>query len=154
MPTTIGRSETEVLADLVELTASPGYVHAIAFICHRDNLVMYSDELNPEDMAPLFSNDRLLRTEITTLLGFMVRQYLDMSVPTVAVLGELVARTDTLMLELHHALSRPMMSSLNDQTMSASSTGAAWDGMYMREPIFYGGESAYSFQYRDLLPAK
>lgn len=154
MPSPIGRSEAEVLADLIELTASPGYVHAIAFICHRDNLVMYNDELNPDDMAPLFSNDRLLRTEITTLLGLMVRQDLDMSVPTVEVLGELVARTDTLMLELHHALSRPMMSALKDQAMSASNTGAAWNGMSMREPIFYGTESAYSFQYRDLLPLK
>lgn len=154
MPTPIDRSETEILADLVELTASSGYVHAIAFICHRDNLVMYKDELNPDDMALLFSNDRLLRTEITTLLGLMVRQDLDMSMPTLKVLGELVARTDTLMLELHQALSRPMMSALKDQAMSASSRGAAWDAMSMREPIFYGAESAYSFQYRDLLPAK
>lgn len=154
MPTPVGRTETEVLADLVQLTASPGYVHAIAFICHRDNLVLYRDELNPKDMAHLFTNDRLLRTEITTLLGLMVRQALDMSVPTVEVLGYLVERTDTLMLELHHALSRPMLSSLTAQAVSGSTAEIGWDGMSMREPIFYGTESAYSFQYRDLLPTK
>lgn len=154
MATPVGRTETEILADLVELTGSPGYVHAIAYICHRDNLVRYREELSPDDMAPLFSSDRLLRTEITTLLGFMVRQALDMSVPTVEVLGELVGRTDSLMLELHHALSRPMMSALMGQAMGESNAVAGWDGMSMREPIFYGAESAYSFQYRDLLPAK
>lgn len=154
MPTPVGRTETEILADLVELTASPGYVHAIAFICHRDNLVLYRDELNPNDMAHLFSNDRLLRTEITTLLGLMVRQVLDMTVPTLDALGELVGRSDALMLELHHALSRPMISTLTAQAVSGSTVEAGWGGMSMREPIFYGTESAYSFQYRDFLPAK
>lgn len=28
------------------------------------------------------------------------------------------------------------------------------NGAALREPIFYGGESAYSFQYRDFSPAK
>ena len=61
------RTESEVFADLVELAASPGYVYAIAFICHRDNLVVYLGELSPDNMAPLFSSERLMRTEITTL---------------------------------------------------------------------------------------
>ncbi|MGF6391878.1 YecA family protein [Pseudomonas plecoglossicida] len=148
------RTESEVFADLVELAASPGYVYAIAFICHRDNLVVYLGELSPDNMAPLFSSERLMRTEITTLLGLMVRKTLDLKVPTVEALSGLVARTDALMLELHHALSHPMFSAMREQAMGGSDKEAAWDGMSMREPIFYGTESAYSFQYRDLLPAK
>jgi len=154
MTATASRTEVEVFADLAELTASPGYVHAIAFICHRDNLVVFREELNPDDMARLFSNKRLMRTEITTLLGLMVRQSLDLSVPTVETLAALVSRTDELMLELHETLSRPMLASVMTQTTSGSRGEAGWDGMSMREPIFYGTESAYSFQYRDLLPDK
>lgn len=154
MTAPVTRTEIEIFADLGELTASPGYVHAIAFICHRDNLIVFRKELKPDDMTPLFSNERLMRSEISTLLGLMVRHPLDLSVPTTETLQDLVSRTDRLMAELHDALSIPMFTAAISQAASGSGSEVVWDGMSMREPIFYGSESAYSFQYRDLLPDK
>lgn len=56
-----GRSESGVFADLGVLTAKPGYVHAIAYICHRDNLVAFQDEYTASDLGELYgpkgSND-------------------------------------------------------------------------------------------------
>lgn len=148
------RSETDVSADLAKLTASHGYVHAIAQICQRDNLVIYNKELKSSDMEKMFGYNRLIRTEVTTLLGLMMRQPLEVTLPSPNAIEVYVARTDELMEELHHALSRPMHATLQASLRAGNKADDIWQGEVMREPIFYGGESAYSFQYRDLLPEK
>ena len=67
------RSEKDIFNDLAALCASPGYVHAIAYFCYRDHVVGFGDELKAEDYSKLFSMDRLIRTEISTLIGLMLR---------------------------------------------------------------------------------
>ena len=67
------RSEVEVFADLSELCRSDGYVHALAYLCFHNNIVGYSEELRPEDMARLLSTEGLIRTEISTLIGLMIQ---------------------------------------------------------------------------------
>jgi len=71
------RSEAEVFEELGALTALPGYVHAMAGICYRDNLVSFQGEHKPSDLEHLFDRKRLNRNEITTLLGLLLRQPLD-----------------------------------------------------------------------------
>lgn len=104
-----GRSESEVIAELVTLTSQPGYVHAVAKICYRDNLVTYQDEYSASDLDKLFNPERLIRTEITTLLGLMMRQPLDLSLPAPSVVLDYVSRSDELMEELHQAMNSPIL---------------------------------------------
>jgi hypothetical protein len=144
------RSETEVFVDLAALTTSPGYVHAVAEICYRDNMIVYQKEMTATDQAKLFGKDRLIRTEISTLLGLMAREQLDLTLPSSDVVRDYVERTDRLMAELHTAIGRPMV----DVMRSVQTDADLWRGEAYREPIFYGGESAYSFQYRDLVTEK
>jgi hypothetical protein len=148
------RNEAEVLADLATLTTSPGYAHAIAEICQRDNVVYYGEEIKPSDMDSMFGYGRLIRTEITTLIGLMVRKPLDLTLPPTDAIKAYVVRTDALMEELHHALAQPMHAAMQAKIAAGQKEDDIWRGEVMREPIFYGGESAYSFQYRDLLLEK
>ena len=67
------RSEQEVFDELAGVCQRPGFPHAIAAFCYRDNIVGYSDELKGEDYAKMFSSNRLIRTEISTLIGLMAR---------------------------------------------------------------------------------
>jgi hypothetical protein len=67
------RSEEEIFDELELLCGSPGYVHALAFLCFRDNMVGFGDALTLEDIQEMFSPDRLIRTEISTLFGLLVR---------------------------------------------------------------------------------
>ena len=76
------RSEQEIFDDLAVLCSPQGFIHAVAFICFRDTIVSYSDELKAEDMAQLFLKSRLLRTEVTTLTGLMMRSPIDFILPT------------------------------------------------------------------------
>ena len=48
------RAEQEIFDELVGLCASPGYAHAVAYFCFRDNMIQYSGEMKAEDMRHLF----------------------------------------------------------------------------------------------------
>lgn len=148
------REESVILQDLAKLAWSPGYVHAVAHICHRDNIIHINGKLKPSDMDHLFSGERLIRTELTTLIGLMVKQPLDLTPQQVDVIEGYVKRTDALMEELHNSMSYPMFAAMFEAVKTGSAPPNPWHGSAMREPIFYGAESAYAFQYRDFAPEK
>ncbi|TGN95657.1 preprotein translocase [Burkholderia sp. USMB20] len=148
------REESQILEDLAALAASPGYVHAVARICHRDNVIPIEGKLKSSDMDRLFSRERLIRTEVTTLIGLMAKKPLDLSPLPFDVIEGYVERTDVLMQELHNAMSYPMFAAMIEAVKGGTEPPDPWHGPGMREPIFYGTESAYTFQYRDLVPEK
>ena len=147
-------SEAEVFEDLATLTAQPGYVHAMAGICYRDNLVSFQGEHKPSDLEHLFDRKRLNRNEITTLLGLMLRHPLDLTEIDEATLRSYASRTDELMSELHDTMTSLMIGELMPQAQQGTAMSDFWKGAMMKEPIFYGTESAYSFQYRDFFAEK
>jgi hypothetical protein len=148
------REEPQIFEDLGKLAASPGYAHAVAHICHRDNVIHIKGKLTSSDMDRLFSRERLIRTELTTLIGLMVKKPLDLSPQPSDVVEAYVKRTDVLMNELHNSMSYPMFATMFEAVKAGINPPDPWRGPSMREPIFYGTESAYAFQYRDLVPEK
>ena len=54
------------------------------------------------------------------------------------------------MQELHQAMMAPANSIFMDVIKNKKDENPFTRGAFLREPIFYGGESAYDFQYRDL----
>jgi hypothetical protein len=109
------KTEQDIFDELATLCASPGYAHAIAYFCFRDNVIRCKDELKAEDYAKLYGNDRLIRTEISTLIGLMLRAPRDIAIPTQERLGEYVARTEALLEELHEAMNEPRRSAQSPQ---------------------------------------
>ncbi|MCD7080733.1 hypothetical protein LRQ11_18665 [Pseudomonas sp. MAFF 311095] len=148
------RSEADVIDDLAALAAKPGYAHAMAGICYRDNLVSFQGEHKSSDIEHLFDRKRLNRNEITTILGLMSRQPLDLTEVDEATLRSYASRTDELMSELHDAMTGLMIGELMPQAQQGIAISDIWKGAMMKEPIFYGTESAYSFQYRDFFAEK
>lgn len=148
------RSEAEVFKELINLTARPGYAHAIAGICHRDNFVSFQGEHKPSDLDHIFDRKRLNRNEISTVLGLMMRQPLDLSEVDEATLRGYAFRTDQLLGELHSALNGQVIGELAPQAQKGEVVEDFWQGPMMKEPIFYATESAYSFQYRDFFAEK
>lgn len=148
------REEQAIFDELEALCGSPGFIHAIAYVCFRDNFLSYSGEITPQDMQHLFSKDRLIRTETSTLIGLLLKHDIDYTRPEPHVEQAYVERAEALLKELHTAMS-PLRSGrfdpakLGDRDFNPFTQGEA-----LREPIFYGGESAYVFQYRDFAPAK
>jgi len=149
------RTEAEVFAELGALCQSDGYMHALGFLCFRDNIVRYAGEMRPKDMLPMFSSERLIRTEISTLVGLMLQGKMSVAMPSPDILQNYIDRTDSLLKELHKTFLPPMRLAVEEITKGS---GTGFDPMsrgdMLREAIFYSGESAYSFQYRDLAPRK
>lgn len=150
-PTT--RSEQEVFADLAALCCRPGYIHAVAHICFRDNIILHSGDMKEADLRKMFSPLRLIRTEINTLLGLMVKAEIDWSLPTPKLVQEYMDATEQLLEELHHCLSGEFWSGLTKEAVD-SGFDPFERGAVLREPIFYSGEAAYNFQYLDLAVRK
>lgn len=148
------RSEQEIFADLAALCVRPGYVHALAYICFRDNTIRFAGEMSEADMARLFDSSRLIRTEISTLIGLMVKADIDWELPTPQTLQEHSDTTERLLQELHDSMSSAVFDGLTVETATSGSFGPLRHGEAFREPIFYSGESAYSFQYFDLAARK
>ncbi len=150
------RTEQEIFDDLAELCAKPGYAHALAWMSLRDNYVTFDGLMDSEALAASYAPGRTVRTEFSTLLGLLIRQPIDLSEPTLAEIQVLFDRTGALLNELHERLGRPMWDSIIETAKAMQEKGAERSPSpftradVLREPIFYGGESAYSFQYRDM----
>ena len=149
------RNEQEVFDDLENLCSSPGYIHVLAYISLRDNFISYDVDLTSEAMAASYKPKRTIRTEFATLSGLMLKNSINFSLPAPFKMQEYIEKTHTLLEELHVCLNRPMIESLKRsflvkrEGLLINSTQPFRSGEELREPIFYGGESAYSFQYRD-----
>lgn len=148
------RSEQEIFDELASLCASPGYAHAVAYLCSRDNMIRYSGEMKAEDMQHLFSKSRLIRTETSTLIGLMLKSPIDYTLPAPPALEKYIESTEALLQEIHHAMSASFWQDIDPAKIAGKGFNPFTSGAALREPIFYGGESAYSFQYRDFSSAK
>lgn len=148
------RSEQEIFADLSRLCVRPGYVHALAYLCFRDNVIRYMGTMKEADMANMFSPSRLLRTEINTLLGLVVKAQIDWNVPAPKVVQEYIEESERLLEELHRRLTGDVFAGLTKEGLERGAIDPFSMGEFLREPMFYSGEGAYNFQYLDLAPRK
>jgi len=109
MNTRVERSEQEIFDELATVCVSPGFAHVIAYFYFRDHVIPFGDELKPEDYAKARpALERLIRTEISTLVGLMLRAPLDFTLPSPKRTQELIDSTEALLNELHEALQSPM----------------------------------------------
>jgi hypothetical protein len=143
------RSEQEVFEELAVLSRSPGYAHVIAYFCYRDNFIRFKKEMTSKDTENLFSAERLLRTEISTLMGLMVKSEVDFSLPDPATFHDLVTKTETLLAEIHECMKAVWLKDFDVTKVGDPEFKPMSGGESLREPMFYGGESAYAFQYVD-----
>lgn len=148
-PATPPRDEADILGELRQLCLTPGFAHVVAHVVVRDNFVFYQDEMKPEDMAHLFGFKRLIRTEVATLIGYMIQGGIEVFDLLPGDPSALLAKVEALLEELHRRLSWPMFGAGLENFIAAREQVET-----LREPIFYGGESAFNFQYRDFAVEK
>ena len=146
------RSEQEIFEDLASLCSSQGFIHAVAHICFRDNIVGFRDELRAEDMAQRFSQSCLIRAEVTTLIGLMMRAPIDFILPPPETVSGYIEHSEALLEELHQAMMNAAAKVIALEDATAPDFNPFTFGEFLREAIFYSAESAYTFQYCDLAP--
>ena len=151
----IKKSEANIFKELEELCTSSGYIHAIAYLCFRDNmLIMSGEEITVDDILNQYSDERLIRTEISTLLGLILKKDIDYTIPSPKSLQVYIDKTDTLLKELHKAMYEPAQDIFLDILKNKKDENPFIRGEFLKEAIFYSAESAYDFQYLDLFTKK
>lgn len=148
------RNESDVFNELENLCHSPGYIHAITYFCFRDNTIKYADEVKLEDVLQQFSMKRLVRTEISTLIGLVCKNNIDETLPSPDLMHDYISKTEHLLQELHQSMMSPLEVFFEAINSEDNKLNPFNSGVILRESIFYGGESAYYFQYRDLAEYK
>jgi hypothetical protein len=124
--------ENAIFRDLSAICTSPGYAHALAYLCFRDSVLRYSDEMSAEDMKHLFSGDQLIRTETSTLIGLMVQQEIEMSLPDAQTTQHYIDETERLLKELHESMLQPTMEDLRDALESGKKANPFEKGSALR----------------------
>ena len=147
------RTEQTVFDELASLCVSIGFIHALATICLRDTVVGFKNDLSSQELTSMRSRSRLIRTEITTLIGLTMRGPIDFSLPAPEVLSDYMQQAEALLEELHQTMLPPPPGRIVTESAPSAADQFTF-GTFLRESIFYGGESAYPFQYRDLAPRK
>lgn len=143
-----------VFEELSRLCVSPGYIQALAFICFNESVVGIAGELSGKDLLRLHSQDRLIRTEIVTLVGLTAKAPIDFALPELGTTKRYMEETYRLLRALHQAMWLPFIDQATPDRMETPGFNPFADGNVLREPIFYSGEPAYSFQQRDLAVLK
>lgn len=139
----IARNESDVFKELKDLCHSPGYIHAIAYLCFRDNTIRYADEVKPEDVLQQFSMERLVRTEISTLIGLVCKKdipefRIDETLPSPDLMQDYISGADTLLQELHQSMMPPLQEVFDPSRIGDDNFNPFNSGAVLRESIFMG----------------
>lgn len=137
------RTEEQCFHELMDVCQSPGFAHAISMFCFRDNWIGFKDQMTGKLIADKKTPQRLIRTEIASLIGGLLGGSGSTALPDQIVIAEYLERAERLLEEIHQCMIADAFSDLNPER-SPLSTGEA-----IREAAFYAAESAYAFQYKD-----
>ncbi|WP_411209335.1 hypothetical protein [Klebsiella variicola] len=75
------KSESEVFSELESLCSSHGFIHSLALLSCINNITIYEEELGSEDLQHLYEKERLIRTEISTVAGLMLKSEINTNYP-------------------------------------------------------------------------
>ena len=147
------RPEKDIVSDLHQLTQAPGFIYTSCV------MVAQSLWMLPEEIADINWHQRPNKQELSLLLGFLVKHPLRLSeFPSEGELEKQKAAATELLAELHRASGFPPLPNTDptdnheNWVNRAHEAYGEWmqSGLGMREPIFYGGDGAYSFQYMEM----
>lgn len=144
------RQEDLIFDDLGKICSEKGYLYVILTFCLRDNLIKYKKEISKKEVLQQFNPQRLVRTEISTLLGLALKNPVSLEQPTRKELEFLIKKTEELLEELHFS----MFFKSNQNKNSNYDLNVPSVENQIRESAFYSGEGAYAFQYKEFAKIK
>ncbi|MEZ4812006.1 MAG: nuclease-related domain-containing protein [Caldisericia bacterium] len=148
----------EIYEDIKKLVRSKGFIYVLCWM--RLNDMTYQ----PGEIHKLDTYNLLNNREISLLLGFLVQNEIDFSVPDTQIEMDFLYKKSKLQMEeLHKAVSVPIFfekikeifESQNKKGRSYKPTEKLFnDAKMLVEPMFYVGDGVYDIQYLNLLPKR
>ena len=148
------RNEAEILAELDRLCQVPGFIYTFCL------MTAWATWMSTEDVAKIDWHQRPNNQELGLLLGILVKRPLTLDqFPTEEVFQLQSNEACDLLDELHRSFAFPPLidrsKAPGDGIDHANHMATAYDdwmssGKGLVEPIFYGGEGGYIFQYLEM----
>ena len=142
------RSVDKCFAELRSLCHQPGFFHAISRIIFRDFFSKVDQQGVVTFDTERYSRARIIHNELMLLVGLAIQSKSPDTYSQIGNTEELVAKADKLLEELHSVLEAPMHTHLDELLREGESKTSFGD--IAREAIFYGAQSAFNSQYRDM----
>lgn len=145
-----------IIEQIRALTTEPGFIYTLALVLLRDLF------MTPEDIADINPREHLNFQEITFLTGLLLKEKINLSIPTEEESAGRFEEVYRLFLELHKSYHTTFLEELGDlaqrgrtsQTPEQSYKKIFGAGDMVAETIFYGGSGAYDFQYLEFAAQK
>ena len=148
------RNRAEILAELEQLCQEPGFTYTFCL------MVAWSMWMSTEEVAEVNWHQRPNNQELGLLLGLLVKRPLTLHrIPTEMESQQQADQATELLEELHSSYALPPLIHLDGAPDTGLDPGRRWEDEYhdwmssgdgLVEPIFYGGEGAYIFQYLEM----
>ncbi len=139
--------ESEAFAKLKALCRQPGYAHALAAICARNDWITSPQPLTEESLDAQYDASHLVRAETSTLIHLLARPTIDYTHPGEPAIRNFIERTYSLLEDLHSAIGEQSFSPLFEPRESMETLPPNLRAP--REALLYTGDTAYHFQYLD-----
>lgn len=147
------KTKEEVIAELEELTKQIGFIYSFSLLITRDFFY------DPEEVADVNWQSKMLYQEASFLAGLMIKHTISLELPSPDLVEVQIDSIDKLLLDLHKAHVFPVMDEIFKTDEWENKTDIEKEEAYrdyfgkgdqITEPIFYGGSGAYDFQYLDV----
>ncbi|MDF4656918.1 SEC-C domain-containing protein [Vibrio parahaemolyticus] len=136
--------------ELEQLCAQPGFLHAFSYFCRRDCTVGFVEGLKNEDLMHLYGPDRLIKTELSTLHGLILKSGYYSTQVKLDEIARLVSDAERLLSEIHDELKKPAYERFSPENMKLSMEEFFAHPDMIRESVFYSAEQAFDFQFAEL----
>lgn len=147
-------SEEELIKRLSELCKKPGYIHALAVYTLKSFFIPYGDKLRKNDIAKAHSEDNLIRNEQNLLL-LLIGNHIDETQLSLDEITAYIEETRSILDEIHQAINTNIIKNVFQHPEKIKDSSSFFlEPEVWREAIFYGPESAYYFQYQELIYSK
>lgn len=147
--------EKELIKKLSEICQKPGYIHALSLYTLRSFYIPYGDKLRKSDIAKANHRHNLIRNEQNLLLLLMSNNHINESELSFESIIQYIEETRIILEEIHNSINSRIFKNLFENEEKIKDKNSFFtEPEVWREAIFYGPESAYFFQYKELIYSK
>ncbi|WP_228398767.1 hypothetical protein [Limnobaculum xujianqingii] len=143
-------NEQSKFVELEELCKREGFLHAYSYLCHKYCTIGFQGGLKSEDLSHLTSSDRLIKTELSTLHGLILKSGYDIKEISSEELANLADSAELILKDIHEEIKKSGMKHFTLDNMKRPKEDFFSEKDIIREFIFYSAEQAFDFQFATL----
>lgn len=136
--------------ELETLCSEPGFLHVYSYLCRKEHVTEFQGHLTRKSVDYMYSTDKLIRTETSTVHGLMLKNGYDGTLIAPSRIHSLYEKTKRLLSELHDSLKESGYKQFSRKNLELSMQAFFSNSEMIREYIFYSAEQAFDFQFLEL----